>query len=158
MGDAQFLGTTQADEGWILCDGQSDGQNGVTPNLIGKFIKGSLPKDSGTTGGASTIEIPDLTVNGTVGATALTAAQMPAHSHSGSTSPAGAHTHTRGSMNITGQISANWLSVIGNGPLVYVGDHPDAPMAVKMVEVFSILMRPELGREKHLLMALISMD
>lgn len=27
-------------------------------------------------------------------------------------------------MNITGQISANWLSVIGNGPLVYVGDHP----------------------------------
>jgi hypothetical protein len=119
-----FWGTTQADEGWILCDGQSDGKNGVTPNLIGKFIKGSLPKDSGTTGGASTIEIPDLTVNGTVGATALTAAQMPAHSHSGITSPAGAHTHTRGSMNITGQISANWLSVIGNGPLVYVGDHP----------------------------------
>mgnify|MGYP000650621582 FL=1 len=37
-----FWGTTQADEGWILCDGQSDGQNGVTPNLIGKIYKKDL--------------------------------------------------------------------------------------------------------------------
>lgn len=112
-----FWGTTQADEGWILCDGQSDGQNGVTPNLIGKFIKGSLPKDSGTTGGASTIEIPDLTVNGTVGATALTVAQLPAHSHAGSTSQAGNHTHTRGNMNITGEFGGleSYDSVVATG-------------------------------------------
>lgn len=97
-----FWGTTQADEGWILCDGQSDGQNGVTPNLIGKFIKGSLPKDSGTTGGSATIEIPSLSVNGTIGGTALTVAQLPAHSHGASTGGAGDHTHSKGSMNITG--------------------------------------------------------
>lgn len=33
----------------------------------------------------------------------LTTAQMPSHNHAGSTNTAGAHTHTRGSMNITGQ-------------------------------------------------------
>lgn len=37
----------------------------------------------------------------------LTVNELPAHSHSGSTGSAGAHTHTRGTMNITG--------VVGNG-------------------------------------------
>lgn len=43
---------------------------------------------AGSTGGADTH--------------ALTVNEMPAHSHQGSTSSAGSHTHTRGSMNITG--------------------------------------------------------
>lgn len=36
----------------------------------------------------------------------LTANEMPAHSHQGSTSSAGGHNHTRGSMNITGAFAA----------------------------------------------------
>lgn len=47
---------------------------------------------AGSTGGSAT---HTLTVN-----------EMPAHSHAGSTSTAGAHTHTRGSMNITGGFGA----------------------------------------------------
>ncbi len=97
-----FWGTTQADAGWILCDGGSDGSGGTTPNLVGKFVKGSLPKDAGATGGSATIEIQDLAVNGTIGGTALTVAQLPAHTHTGSANSAGNHAHTRGTMNITG--------------------------------------------------------
>nr|DAV38936.1 MAG TPA: LONG TAIL FIBER PROTEIN P37 PROTEIN, FIBER PROTEIN.2A [Caudoviricetes sp.] len=97
-----FWGTTQADVGWVLCDGGSDGSGGTTPNLVGKFVKGSLPKDAGATGGFATIEIQDLAVNGTIGGTALTIAQLPAHTHTGSANSAGNHAHTRGTMNITG--------------------------------------------------------
>lgn len=97
-----FWGSTQADVGWVLCDGGSDGSGGTVPNLVGKFVKGSLPKDAGATGGSATIEIPSLSVNGTIGGTALTVAQLPAHSHGASTGGAGDHTHSKGSMNITG--------------------------------------------------------
>ena len=51
--------------------------------------------NAGSTGGSEK-------ATGTVGGTALTVAQLPAHSHTGSTSSNGDHTHTRGTMNITG--------------------------------------------------------
>lgn len=98
-----FWGATQADTGWVLCDGGDDGYGGLTPNLIDRFIRGSDVDGAGLTGGTATIEIPSLSVNGTVGGTALTVAQLPAHTHSGSTASAGNHTHTRGTMNITGE-------------------------------------------------------
>ena len=98
-----FWGSTQADEGWVLCDGESDGRGGLTPNLVDRFLKGSTVANQGTKGGSAELNINNIQVNGTIGGTALTVAQLPPHTHGGSTAPAGSHTHTRGSMNITGQ-------------------------------------------------------
>ncbi len=83
-----FWGQQNADEGWVLCDGGTDGQGGTVPNLIGNFIKGSNVSGAGQTGGSAT--------------QTLTAAQLPAHTHTVTIQSAGSHTHTRGTMNITG--------------------------------------------------------
>ena len=40
----------------------------------------------------------------------LTASEMPSHTHSGTTDSAGAHTHTRGTMDITGSLVAPGIS------------------------------------------------
>ena len=102
-----FWGTTQPDTGWVICDGGSDGRNGVTPNLIDKFVKGSTAQNAGKTGGSATLDIPNIAVSGVIGGTALTIEQLPSHTHSGSTNTTGNHTHTKGSMNITGQIGCD---------------------------------------------------
>jgi len=61
--------------GWALCDGS----NG-TPDLRNRFVVGSgTGYATGNTGGSDSIT--------------LTAAQMPAHSHSGTTSSNGSHSH-----------------------------------------------------------------
>lgn len=54
--------------GYVLCDG-----NNGTPNLVGRYLKGSnaTGSNNGDTGGSTT-----------TGATALSIAQMPAHTHS----------------------------------------------------------------------------
>lgn len=85
-----FWGQTDADEGWVICDGGSDGQSGTVPNLIGNFIKGSNVSSAGLTGGSAT--------------QTLTAAQLPSHTHTVTIQSAGSHTHTRGTMNITGSL------------------------------------------------------
>src|SRR5690606_4649652 len=70
-------------EGWALCDGT----NG-TPDLRDRFIVGAGGEYAvGATGGAKEVT--------------LTTAQMPKHSHTGSTNSAGAHTHT-GTTNTAG--------------------------------------------------------
>lgn len=97
-------GSTDAYEAYVLCDGGSDGRGGNVPNLIDKFLLPSAVADSGKTGGTLSLQVPEVTVNGTVGETVLTVDQMPAHTHAGSTSAAGEHTHTRGTMEITGAI------------------------------------------------------
>ena len=62
--------------GWALCDGT----NG-TPDLRDRFVAGAGGAYTpGDTGGADSVT--------------LTTAQMPAHSHSGSTGSAGGHSHT----------------------------------------------------------------
>ncbi len=66
--------------GWALCNGV-----GGTPNLSGRFIVGYSAGDSdynaiGDNGGEKTVR--------------LTTAQMPSHSHTGSTGANGAHSHT----------------------------------------------------------------
>lgn len=81
-----FWGQTEADEGWVLCDGGTDGNSGNVPNLIDKFIRGSSVANAGTTGGADS----------------QTLATVPAHTHTITIGNAGNHTHTRGTMNITG--------------------------------------------------------
>lgn len=112
-----FWGSTQADEGWVLCDGESDGRGGLTPNLVDRFLKGSTVDNQGTKGGSAELNINNIQVNGTIGGTALTVAQLPPHTHGGSTAPAGSHTHTRGSMNITGEFGGleHYDSVVATG-------------------------------------------
>lgn len=97
-------GETEADERYVICDGGSDGRGGTVPNLIGKFIYGSAVAECGQTGGAVTQATDTKTVTGTVQPWALTTDQLPAHSHPASTSPSGAHAHTRGTFNITGRV------------------------------------------------------
>ena len=112
-----FWGSTQADEGWVLCDGESDGRGGLTPNLVDRFLKGSTVANQGTKGGSAELNINNIQVNGTIGGTALTVAQLPSHTHGGSTAPAGNHAHTRGSMNITGEFGGleHYDSVVATG-------------------------------------------
>lgn len=95
-------GSTDAYESYVICDGGSDGRGGNVPNLIDKFLLPSNVSDAGKTGGGLSLQVPGVTVNGTVGETVLTIDQIPAHSHTGSTSTTGAHSHGRGTMNITG--------------------------------------------------------
>lgn len=107
-------GESVADERYVLCDGGDDGLGGTVPNLVGKFLLPSTVAQAGQTGGSLKLSIPGVTVNGTVGETVLTVDQIPSHSHTGSTSTAGSHSHTRGSMNITGFFGADdraaWLT------------------------------------------------
>lgn len=95
-------GSTDAYEAYVICDGGSDGRGGNVPNLIDKFLLPSSVTDAGKTGGSLSLQVPGVTVNGTVGETVLTVDQMPKHSHTGRTDTDGSHSHTRGSMNITG--------------------------------------------------------
>lgn len=97
-------GESNADERYVLCDGGSDGRGGTVPNLIGKFILPSVVAESGQTGGQTDYSTTSSAINGTVGETVLTLDQIPSHTHSGRTNEAGSHSHTRGSMNITGSI------------------------------------------------------
>lgn len=83
-----FWGQQNADESWVLCDGGSDGQDGNVPNLIDFFVMGATVANAGETGGASS--------------QTLSADQLPAHTHTITVNSAGSHTHTRGTMNITG--------------------------------------------------------
>lgn len=107
-------GGTDAYESYVICDGGSDGRGGNVPNLIDRFLLPSSVTDAGKTGGGLSLQVPGVTVNGTVGETVLTIDQIPAHSHTGSTSTTGAHSHGRGSMNITGSFQ------IGGYPLYAV--------------------------------------
>lgn len=57
-----FWGETEPDEGWVLCDGGSDGQGGNVPNLIGKSIEGSNTQDAGGSSGGVTVSTSGLPV------------------------------------------------------------------------------------------------
>lgn len=74
------LGGTEPDTHWVLCDGGASGTGiGAVPDLRGRMILGvsdAYPK--GTKGGAAT---HTHALSGTVGATTLTVAQMPEHTH-----------------------------------------------------------------------------
>lgn len=97
-------GTDDVYESYVICDGGSDGMGGNVPNLIDRFLLPSTVANAGQIGGSLSLHVPGVTVNGTVGETVLTVDQIPSHTHTGSTNSAGSHSHTRGSMNITGKI------------------------------------------------------
>lgn len=63
-------------DGWALCNGS----NG-TPDLRDRFVVMTGSKYKGTGGGATTTDSTIVTGNVVIGSTALTIAQMPAHSH-----------------------------------------------------------------------------
>ena len=72
-------GETEAREDWILCDGGSDGKGGTVPDLRGRMILGASDEHTaGSTGGSET---HSHSISGTVGATTLSVAQMPSHTH-----------------------------------------------------------------------------
>lgn len=86
MGSAQygfiqdFYGNVNTiPRGWFLCDGT----NG-TPDLRGMFIVGYDPRDS---------EYNQVGKNGGLKSVTLTESQMPSHTHTGSTSMSGSHSH-----------------------------------------------------------------
>ena len=83
-----FWGKSQADEGWVLADGGSDGQGGNVPNLVGKFIKGGNGTNNGTTGGSDTVTLAE--------------ANVPPHTHTITIGKAGDHSLGPRSMDITG--------------------------------------------------------
>lgn len=84
-----FWGLTQADDGWVLCDGGEDGLGGNVPNLLNRFIMGTTDvAQAGQTGGNPSVKI--------------SIENIPAHTHTVTIDSAGGHTHNRGSMNITG--------------------------------------------------------
>lgn len=98
-----WWGDSVADEGFLLCDGRSDGLGGTVPNLVDRFIRGSLPADAGQTGGSDSVR--------------LSVANLPAHSHGATVSTDGAHTHYRGSMNITGGIT---IAAVGSSDMTMI--------------------------------------
>ena len=76
-----FWGKTTPDEGWVLCDGQSDGAGGTVPDLRDRMIIGAgTTYASGSKGGNS---MHSHSLSGTVGATTLDGNTLPYHSHEG---------------------------------------------------------------------------
>ncbi len=98
-------GASEANESYVLCDGGTDGSGGTVPNLIGRFLLPSTVDEAGAMGGGESATTDATTSSGTVGECVLTIDQIPAHTHTGTTSSAGSHTHTRGTMNITGSFT-----------------------------------------------------
>ena len=72
-------GEEQAREEWLLCDGGSDGKDGTVPDLRGRYVRGaSEAEPQGTAGGSEEIAVA---LSGKTGATTLSTAQMPSHTH-----------------------------------------------------------------------------
>ena len=86
-----FWGASQADESWVLCDGGTAYGSTKAPNLIGRMIRAATVANAGQTGGSDTVS--------------LSSANIPAHTHTVTIGGNGSHSHTRGSMNITGQLN-----------------------------------------------------
>ena len=75
-----FWGESEADTGWLVCDGGSDLHGGNVPNLSNRFIMGVTSVSSAKkTGGSTTTS--SSTIGGNVGSTTLTTSTMPSHSH-----------------------------------------------------------------------------
>lgn len=75
-----FWGETEADTGWLVCDGGSDLHGGTVPNLTNKFIMGTnTVSGAKNTGGSTTTSSTAL--SGNVGATTLTISTIPSHTH-----------------------------------------------------------------------------
>ena len=75
-----FWGESEADTGWLVCDGGSDLHGGNVPNLSNRFIMGVTSVSSAKkTGGSTTTS--STSTSGTVGATTITSANAGSHQH-----------------------------------------------------------------------------
>lgn len=118
--------------GWAVCNGQivakTDGSGNITtPNLVDRFVVGAGGElaDQGETGGAATYGVTTAaggahshatsggahTHTGTVGGTALTSAQLPAHSHNLKVAPL--------TVDAGGSITFTNISTSGTGASTY---------------------------------------
>ena len=111
------LGGSEPDTGWVLCDGGSDGKGGTVPDLRGRMIMGvSDAYKAGCTGGSAN-HLHSL--SGTVGATTLTEAQMPSHTHTfgigtyGSSAEAKGNTSSKQRTDATGGSQAHTHALEG---------------------------------------------
>ena len=68
-----FWGKSEANTGWLVCDGGDDLHGGNVPDLRNKFIMGVVSVDEADKPGGSS----DITVDNTT----LTVNQMPSHNH-----------------------------------------------------------------------------
>lgn len=125
-GEITIWATNTAPTGWLICDGTAISRstystlfgvlsttygagNGSTtfnlPNLLGKVPVGRNASDTsfdtiGETGGSKT--------------SALTSGNLPAHSHSGTTSNAGSHSHTSAQSDIVRQFGGGDAKLTAN--------------------------------------------
>lgn len=111
------LGGSEPDTGWVLCDGGSDGKGGTVPDLRGRMIMGvSDAYKAGSTGGSAN---HSHSLSGTVGATTLTEAQMPSHTHTfgigtyGSSAEAKGNTSSKQRTDATGGSQAHTHALEG---------------------------------------------
>ena len=75
-----FWGKSEANTGWLVCDGGSDLHGGNVPDLRNRFIIGVVSVDEADiTGGSTTTS--ETSTNGTVGATTITSANAGSHQH-----------------------------------------------------------------------------
>lgn len=120
-------GSTDAiPKGWLRCDGSAYSRNTYARlfNIVGTTY--------GAGDGSNTFNVPNLYnyfIRGWDGTSAFNTVQQDqvgkhTHTFSGSTGPESAHTHTRGSMDITGYISAGMQEGCqGGGGAFYNGDY-----------------------------------
>lgn len=104
-------------ENWVLCDGGSDGNGGTVPDLRGRMIIGASDAyKAGSTGGSAK---HSHSLSGTVGATTLTEAQMPSHTHTfgigtyGSSAEAKGNTSSKQRTDATGGSQAHTHTLEG---------------------------------------------
>ncbi len=100
VGDIKMSVRSSDFDGWLLCNGRALSTTTYSTlfSLIGYTYGGSggtfyLPNSAGQTLGSAGGSYPFGTVTGSSTATLVTA-NLPAHTHSGTTSTVGSHTHT----------------------------------------------------------------
>ena len=76
-----FWGKTEADTGWLVCDGGDDLHGGTVPDLTNKFIMGVVSVDEANIMGGSTTT-SSSTIGGNIDSTTLSTSTMPSHTHS----------------------------------------------------------------------------
>ena len=75
-----FWGKSEANTGWLVCDGGSDLHGGNVPNLSNRFIMGVTSVSAAKkTGGSTTTS--STSTSGTIGATTITSSTSGSHSH-----------------------------------------------------------------------------